>query len=103
MRRRLRSAFLAFHDSNDQVCTLTQVLKTRPSTKMVCKNPINEGYGTFCTFCFVKSCQAKKWLVAIPGVEDSIIEHILVCFLGEVTQKVYALMHIKFTSCRVMC
>ena len=45
----------------------------------------------------------KKWLVAIPGVEDSIIEHILVCFLGEVTQKVYALMHIKFTSCRVMC
>ena len=52
---------------------------------------------------FAKSCQAKKWLVAIPGVEDSIIEHILVCFLGEVTQKVYALMHIKFTSCRVMC
>ena len=70
---------------------------------MVCKIPINEGHSTFCTFCFANSCQAKKWLVAIPGVEDSIIEHILVCFLGEVTQKVYALMHIKFTSCRVMC
>ena len=45
----------------------------------------------------------KKIVMAIPGVKDSIIEHILVCFLGEVSQKVYALMHIKFTSCRVMC